>query len=294
MEIRRVLLASKVTLYELFGVRRRDQRLLTLVETRAPIVAKVEASHRETVRSREVVLAALGRAGVRVSTGGRSRPVADGRFDLIVVLGGDETVLDVARNVTSTPILAVNSSPTASVGHFCLVTADAFEEAFSAVREGRSVPSELARIRVRVDGEEHPHTALNDVLFAHTMTAATSRYNLRIGRDEEEQKSSGVWVSTAAGSTAAMRSAGGTVLDPFDRRLQYRVREPFYATGRPPALRLLHGLVGGDGVTIVSRMMHGGVYLDGRRTTVLARYASRVDLTPDAPPLRIFLPERKR
>ena len=37
---------------------------------------------------------------------------------------------------------------------------------------------------------------------------------------------SGVWISTAAGSTAAIRAAGGRVMPPRSKRLQFLVREP--------------------------------------------------------------------
>ena len=79
-------------------------------------------------------------------------------------------------------------------------------------------------MRVELNGESLHDRVLNEALFCHASPAATSRYILRVARADgaepdvladEEQKSSGLWVGPAAGSTAAQRSAGGSVL-PLD------------------------------------------------------------------------------
>ncbi|MBM4394966.1 MAG: NAD(+)/NADH kinase [Deltaproteobacteria bacterium] len=294
MRIRTVLLATKTTLYERFGVNRREPRIQEMIAARNPFVGKVQASHFETVRSRDVVREVLGRAGLRVREARRHARVPDGRYDLVVVVGGDGTVLDFAQNVRSTPMLAVNSSPSSSVGHFCAVNADTFGAALDAIAADRIAPTALTRVRVAIDGADQPKYVLNDVLFAHTMPAATSRYVIEAGGVAEEQKSSGVWVSTAAGSTGAIRSASGTLMDTRDERLQYVVREPYYLFGSGTVYRLLGGFVGQTGISFVSRMVRGGVYLDGRRAYLRAGYSTRVTLTPDAPKLNLVLPRWRR
>ena len=67
--------------------------------------------------------------------------------------------------------------------------------------------------------------ALNDCLFANVNPAATTRYYLKYGDQGEFHKSSGIWLSTAIGSTAAIRAAGGTQLTRETRKLQFIVRE---------------------------------------------------------------------
>jgi hypothetical protein len=44
--------------------------------------------------------------------------------------------------------------------------------------------------------------------------------------------SSGLWMSTATGSSAAMAAAGGVVMDPTSSDLQYMVRQGHRKTGR--------------------------------------------------------------
>jgi len=55
-----------------------------------------------------------------------------------------------------------------------------------------------------------------------------SRYYLQVGKLLEEQRSSGVWIATAAGSTGGLRSAGGKVLPKEDKKFQYKPRELYY------------------------------------------------------------------
>ena len=97
-----------------------------------------------------------------------------------------------------------------------------------------------------------------------------------------------VWVATAAGSTGAIRSAGGVVVDMREHWLQYWVREPFMGASAH-RYRLLTGHLGPDGIRFRSQMIQGMVFLDGRRNGIPVGYGCDVALRPDAPPLRLFL-----
>jgi NAD+ kinase len=78
----------------------------------------------------------------------------------------------------------------------------------------------------------------------------------------EEQKSSGMWVGPAAGSTAAQKSAGGKVLPLSSHKLQFVVREPYHGTGHELAMTL--GLVEeGQALHIKSKMRQARLFLDG-------------------------------
>lgn len=286
MNVRRVLLTSKTTLFEMPGLERRDPRLARLIQDGDPLVARVESSHLETVYTREVVERTLAARGIQVHQARRLGPIANGRYDLIVSIGGDGTVLDVARWVDHTPVLAVNSSPSTSFGHFTCCTADTLDDVLERLQDDVLEPTLLSRIRLVIDGAVHPQPVLNDVLVADTVPSATSRYVLQVGDQEEDQKSSGVWMSTAAGSTGAMQSAGGEPMEVRDTRLQYRVREPCVQPGRQ--WHLLGGIVGGP-VRMTSRMINGGAFLDGRRVAVPLTFGAHVEVHPDGPPLRIVL-----
>jgi NAD+ kinase len=114
----------------------------------------------------------------------------------------------------------------------------------------------------------------------------TSRYLIEHGGRAEDHKSSGIWAATAAGSSAAMASAGGNILDLDDPRTQVRVREPFVADGPPLLLTHLH--LDDDEVVVTSKMREARVYLDGPYAIYELPMGGRLTLSGNAAPLRLF------
>ncbi|HNU68280.1 MAG TPA: NAD(+)/NADH kinase [Myxococcota bacterium] len=287
MKISRVLLATKTTLMDVGRSMHATQPLKRLLDAGDPLVADEEPGHRKTVETISVVKRTLEQAGIEV-THARRRNNVSKKFDLVIAVGGDGTVLDIARFIRNTPLLAVNSSPSTSFGHFCATTSEGFPSLLELVLSDRKQPASLTRAFVTIDGRRHPQPALNDVLFANVVPSATSRYVITVAGVSETHKSSGVWISTAAGSTGAMLSAGGSIQDLQDTRLQYLVREPFGCRPDSIRYRLVSGMLGDEGIVLQSRMIRSGVYLDGRRTAVPVDFGSRITVTPDGPPLLLF------
>jgi NAD+ kinase len=212
-----------------------------------------------------------------------------GAADLVVPVGGDGTVLAAARATRGATVLAVNSAPGDSVGHFCAADAMGFPVLLDAVLAGRRRPKRLARLEVALPGRVLPERALNDVLVAHACPAATTRYALHLGTRSELHRSSGIWIATAAGSTAGLGSAGGRAMSLRSRALQYRVRELYREPGR--RYELTHGFVApGRSLEVVSRMPEGRLYLDGWRTEHAFPFGTRAVFRTAAEDLRIVLP----
>ena len=209
--------------------------------------------------------------------------------DVAVPVGGDGTVLATARAMQGGVVLAVNSAPGDSVGHFCATGAAGFAGVLDDVLGGRRKPTRLARLEVELRGRVLPERALNDVLVAHACPAATTRYALRLGAASEVHRSSGVWIATAAGSTAGLGSAGGRPMSRRSRVLQYRVRELYREPGR--RYRLTHGFVPLGGALVVeSRMPEGRLYLDGWRSQHAFPFGTRAVFRTAAEDLLIVLP----
>ncbi len=285
--MKRALLVTKRTLLELGESMHASAPLRRLLDSGDPLVEQEAPAHGRTLAAAGVVRDALTAAGFHVTEGWRPRRVPDGRFDLVAAVGGDGTVLDIARFLASTPLVAVNPSPSTSVGNFCATTPDGFGALLEKILDGTVPPVELTRLRVAVDGRPFPQPALNDALLANVFPSATSRYIITAGTVSEQQKSSGVWISTAAGSTGAILSAGGLVRPITERDLQYLVREP--CACRRDEYTLTGGLLGSGGIGFVSRMIRGGVWLDGRRSAIPVAFGGTVMVTPDATPLRLFM-----
>jgi len=252
---------------------------------------RMRLAHDEHRRSLADVRAALRAAGVRfrevyphrLGPAGR-RAIA--QADLVVSLGGDGTLLAASHHVGQGLMLGVNSAPRDSVGHFCGTDRRGFPEVLARILEGRAGPTLLARLEVVVDGRVWQSHVLNDVLVCHESPAATTRYEVATGSRREVHRSSGLWIATPSGSTAAIRSSGGRVLPPRSRRLQYRVRELYREPGR--SYRLTGSVLPeGRALTVVSRMPEGRLYADGARVWRRFTFGSRAVFRVAAEPLRL-------
>ncbi len=286
----RALIAHKTTQLELFESDS-DREAIHLLERLSSDqdlglrdLRESADSHRESL---ERVVETLDRRGWDLTIRHRAEVEDVSRFDIIVSLGGDGTVLDLSHRIKdNTPLLAINSDPVSSVGYFCACSADTLEETLDDMEAGRLRVFRLSRINLFLDGEELAAPVLNDLLIADENPAMTCKYVLGVGEHREVQRSSGIWISTPAGSTAAVRSAGGFVLPLESRLLQYLVREPF-----PPMngrYRLLRGVQHfEEELTVQSLMRTGRIYVDGPWASFPFQIGQTLRIVADATPLAL-------
>ena len=137
--------------------------------------------------------------------------------DLIVVLGGDGTLLSVARSMDAyeVPILAVN------FGSLGFITEITLEETFSNLENVLAgTASSQKRIMIDVDvvreGELFAsYRALNDAVLTKGALARIIDIDVRIDNHfVATYKADGLIISTPTGSTAYALSAGGPVVYP--------------------------------------------------------------------------------
>jgi NAD+ kinase len=265
----RIAVVSKRTSYRTFveeGGEPRVAKLLAAGDATVRRMRRTHEDHQETLRE---VRDAVARSSVEAVFYEGSRTKIEGEFDLVVTVGGDGTVLAASHQIGSrTRLLGVNSAPETSVGFFCAATKGTVAPTLDAALEGKLRGVTLSRMRVELNGRVLHNRVLNEALFCHASPAATSRYILRVvamktGRTkEEEQKSSGLWIGPAAGSTAAQRSAGGNILPLTSTRIQFVVREPYLGGGVAP--KLVVGLIdAADHLELLSKMRTGKMFLDG-------------------------------
>jgi len=195
---------------------------------RVGIVAKPDAHEAPSVVRRLVAwLGARGGAAILEKETAELVPDLDARtarradlpaqVDLLVVLGGDGTLLSVARAVgdQGTPILGVNLG---GLGFLTATTLDEVTPALAAYAEGRMVTEERMMLRARVRrGDEvvAEHLALNDAVI--TKTAMSRIISLSVSVDAQfatAYRADGLIVSTPTGSTAYCLSAGGPIVYP--------------------------------------------------------------------------------
>jgi NAD kinase len=145
-------------------------------------------------------------------------------YSLIVSFGGDGTFLRTAHFVNDTPILGINASVNEKEGFLTTTT----KETLGNDLEREVFIEEIPRIKILINGKEIPDRAVNDVFIGHKKSYKTAKYELifKEGR-REEQLSSGVIISTAAGTNAWYKSAGGSP-QKNKNLIYYIVREAYH------------------------------------------------------------------
>lgn len=284
----RVLVVYKKSTYQQLVNEQRNRRVRKLLAEGDRTVERFREAHEAHLRSVEATKRALRSLGVRHAFAYLETRRASARgFDLVVTLGGDGTLLWASHMVQAeTPMLGLNTSPRDSVGYFCAGDTQNVEVMLSEALGGRLKATELARLRVRLRGKILSSRVLNDLLFCHECPAATSRYLLRHGAVEEDQKSSGIWVGPAAGSTAAQHSAGGRVLPIRSQQIQYVVREPYPVSKE---YDLVRGLVEpGQVLSVRSKMPIAHVYIDGPHREHTVRFGEELRLDRSDEPLTLL------
>jgi NAD kinase len=240
-----------------------------------------------------------------------------GEDDLIITVGQDGLVSNTAKYLTGQPILAVNPDPDKFDGILLPFTTDTMERQLYRTlygpREARSASStdsanktsngddKLKNIKqvtlaqaTMSDGQTL--LAFND-FFIGANSHVSARYKIEIGDRAEHQSSSGIIVSTGAGSTGWLQSVyagaagviealGGQVIPPANggrlnwdsEHLVYSVREPFHSKATQTSI--VHGTISKETpLKITSQMASNGViFSDGIEADYL-EFNSGAELT---------------
>ena len=141
-----------------------------------------------------------------------------GKVDLLVVLGGDGTLLAAARALyrREVPIFAVNLG---DLGFLTVITRDELYPALEGVLSGNYRSERRVQIEgelVRADEVLSSFRALNDVVLNKGAIARIQDFEVYAdGEFISNYKSDGLIVATPTGSTAYSLAAGGPVVSPF-------------------------------------------------------------------------------
>lgn len=208
------------------------------------LVAK--PGHGEAVVLTRELLGWLGQRGIRAALdpelGGRLdqggfEELSDyGGQDLIIVLGGDGTLLHAARGVGlgDVPLLGVNLG---SLGFLTAVTVDQVFETLEMIIRGELSAEQRMRLSVRVVREERTvfeSLVLNDAVLNKAALARILDLSATIdGRRLTDYRADGLIVSTPTGSTAYNLSAGGPILHPSLSAMIITPICPFVLANRP-------------------------------------------------------------
>lgn len=157
-------------------------------------------------------------------------------LDLLIVLGGDGTLLSVARMMhgRNVPILGVNMG---NLGFLTEVTMDEIYPTLESILAGKTDFEERILLSVTVvkKGEvRESHTVMNDVVFNKGVLSRIVDLKVSInGQYVSSYRGDGLIISTPTGSTAYSMAAGGPILYPTIDALIICPICPFSFANRP-------------------------------------------------------------
>lgn len=153
--------------------------------------------------------------------------------DLVLVLGGDGTLLAVAdiigQSQQDVPILGVNFG---SLGFLTEITRPELYTSLEAALSGKIEYDERMMLRGTAGGESH--MALNDIVLTRTSLSRMIDLDVTVGDQfVTSVRSDGLIIATPTGSTAYNLSAGGPVVHPAMDAIVLTPIAPHTLTHRP-------------------------------------------------------------
>jgi NAD kinase len=201
-----------------------------------------------------------------------------GPHDIVVTIGQDGLVANTAKYAVGLPIVAVNPDPQTIDGILLPFRTDNVRSAVRAVLQRKAKFREVTLAEAVLDNGQRL-LAFNE-LFIGVRSHVSARYRLTVGGKTEPQSSSGILVSTGAGSTGWLSSVfnmaagvasllgGARAKQPVrltweDPRLIYVVREPF--SSKVSGTGLIAGVIdSGQEIVVESEMSsNGAIFSDG-------------------------------
>ena len=186
--------------------------------------------------------------------------------DIVVALGRDGLVANLAKYVGDRPVIGVTPDPSRTEGVLTPLPTTVLPALLPAVSAREAAIERRAMVEARL-GDGQSLVALNELFIGHR-SHQSARYHLAFNGREESQSSSGLIVATGTGLTGWARSIllatrRSVRIEAEERRAVFLAREPW--PSRATGTDLVHGIVREDRALVVtSRMEEGGVvFADG-------------------------------
>ena len=176
-----------------------------------------------------------------------TRAELGGVADLVIVVGGDGSILGVSRDLAGSgvPVVGVNRG---SLGFLAAIAPGDIEEKFEQILSGDYSIEDHFLLEAQVFRDDvlvSSSTALNDVVVNPSSMSRMMEFDLLVNEEfVYNQRSDGIIVASPTGSTAYSLSAGGPIMHP---RLDAVVVVPMF----PHTLTSRPLVVSGDSTVMV-------------------------------------------
>ena len=187
--------------------------------------------------------------------------------DVVVVVGQDGLVANVAKYLRGQPVIGINPSTAINAGILVRHPPEAAGDLLAMFARRALRYEERTMVRARL-GDGQTLLALNEIFVGHR-THQSARYQLAFGGRSERHSSSGLIVATGTGATGWAKSIshdrqGAPALPgPLDAELTFLVREAWASVTTGDSL--VGGRIApGEELLVTSEMNEGGtVFGDG-------------------------------
>jgi NAD kinase len=290
----RVVFVIRDTDYELLLARHATSgQVRFFLESRGQSIAEVEARH---AQFHAVLAEARGSVPLDWRQALVRRPDLD-RFlfapeDLVVAVGQDGLVANVAKYLDGQPVVGVNPAPDLYDGVLARARVGSLRALLPASAAGRVPLQRRTMVQAQFDGGARL-LALNEIFVGHR-SHQSARYRIDDGARAEDQSSSGLIVASGTGLTGWARSISEATHLTLEVGIEeaafgYWVREPFPSVATGTAMRA--GRFAGAPLTVTSRMNEGGVvFADGIEQDFVAfDWGRRVAVTPASRTLNLVV-----
>ena len=187
--------------------------------------------------------------------------------DVVVVVGQDGLVANVAKYLRGQPVIGINPSTALNPGVLVRHPPQAIGDLLAMFARGALRCEERTMVRARL-GNGQTLVALNEIFVGHR-THQSARYSLAFAGHVERQSSSGLIVATGTGATGWAQSISNdrkhapTLPGPLEPLVAFLVREA-WASVTTGAELVAGRIAPGDALTVTSEMNDGGtVFGDG-------------------------------
>lgn len=146
--------------------------------------------------------------------------------DLIVVVGGDGSLLSAARLAikVNVAVLGINRG---RVGFLTDISPYDFENELDKIFEGNFLTEERFLLKMNISGDKYQENALNDIVVSRSEETYLVDFSIYIDNEfVNHYRADGLIFATPTGSTAYALSAGGPIMHP---KLDAIVLVPMFA-----------------------------------------------------------------
>lgn len=231
MRLNKILIVSKQTKYEYEKEKFKliDEQLAQKYSAERTKWTAIIESHKRQAEAKQFLRKKFPAANL-ISINDLKQQITG--YDAVISFGGDNSFTYTSHYVGNTPIIGINSDPETSIGALCAWTVKDLAILPPKLRQKKYKIEKWPRLETKIDGQKIM-PAISEYFFGEKQRNQMSRHTIIYRGKQYEQKSSGIIITTGAGSTGWYSSASQyhePELKPFaktEKKAAFVVSEPY-------------------------------------------------------------------